>query len=113
MLNQVKVDYQDAKLQSLNKSFEYGQLESVKTQKEQIIANNQTEQDEESSYLLSTPGSVKFNLDSDQSVQDLRSRLMENDIILGDLQFDLKSEQSNQESKNSQAKGNKKFYIFL
>ena len=95
----LKQDFDKVKEMPRSNSLDYNKLSSLIDSKEQLI---RTSQHSESSCLLSTPDLIKFKLDSDDSLDKIRDKIKANEVLLDDLEFDLKSESGKDELKQDE-----------
>ena len=95
----IKQDFDKVKEIPRSNSFDYNKLKSVINNKELLVESSHHS---ESSCLLSTPDSIKFKLDSDDSLDKIRDKIKANEVLLDDLKFDLKSDSEKDELKNDE-----------
>ena len=99
MFKNIKQDFDKVKEIPRSNSFDYNKLKSVINNKEWLVESSHHS---ESSCLLSTPDSIKFKLDSDDSLDKIRDKIKANEVLLDDLKFDLKSDSEKDELKNDE-----------
>ena len=106
MFKDIKQDFDKVKEIPRSNSFDYNKLKSVINNKEWLVESSHHS---ESSCLLSTPDSIKFKLDSDDSLDKIRDKIKANEVLLDDLKFDLKSDSEKDELKNDEWIDSKQF----